>query len=302
MNKHDKKTDQAFVQANGIQIAYDILGDPDASSLLLISGLGSQMINWHEDFCAEFTARGYRVIRFDNRDVGLSTTFDDAGIPDISHLTRAHNQGETLHTPYTLRDMADDAAGLLDALKIDSAHILGSSMGGRIAQIMAIHYPNRVRTLTSVMATMGEPGYQPPKPEAYELLSRPVPTGRRSYIESSVFMHRILSGTGFPIDEAFIRERAEAAFDRGLNPGGTTRQLAALMAEGSSKDELGKLKAPTLVIHGSDDPLIPVECARDIADTIPGAQLLIIQGMGHSLMDIPQAWPQVIDAVTLHAT
>jgi pimeloyl-ACP methyl ester carboxylesterase len=197
--------------------------------------------------------------------------------------------------------MADDAIGLLDALNVSSAHVVGTSMGGRIAQLMAICYPHRIRTLTSVMASMGEPGFPPPKPEALSVLMEPAPTNRQAYIESSLVSARALGGRGFPLDEVFIREAAGKVFDRGSNPDGITRQLAALMAAASTKKQLKPLRVPSLIIHGSDDPLIPVECAIDIANTIPGAQLLIIEGMGHSLMDIPGVWSQVIDAIARHA-
>ena len=301
MTQKVRHTDRAFAYANGIEIAYDTLGDPAADPLLLINGLGGQLITWHEGFCAELAARGYRIIRFDNRDVGLSTKFDQAGVPDLSPLTADQERGKEVEAPYTLRDMADDAIGLLDALNVLSAHVVGTSMGGRIAHLTAIHYPHRIRTLTSLMASMGEPGFPPPKPEVLSVLMEPAPTNRQVYIESSLVSARALGGRGFPLDEAFIREAAGKAFDRGSNPDGITRQLAALMAAASNKSELKSLRVPSLIIHGSDDPLIPVECAIDIANTIPGAQLLIIEGMGHSLMDIPGAWSQVIDAVARHA-
>jgi pimeloyl-ACP methyl ester carboxylesterase len=301
MTQKVRHTDQAFAYANGIEIAYDTLGDPAADPLLLINGLGGQLITWHKAFCAELAARGYRIIRFDNRDVGLSTKFDQAGVPDLSPLTADQEHGKEVEAPYTLRDMADDAIGLLDALNVLSAHVVGTSMGGRIAHLMAIHYPHRIRTLTSLMASMGEPGFPPPKSEAVSVLMEPAPTNRQVYIESSLASAWALGGRGFPLDEAFIREAAGKAFDRGSNPDGITRQLAALMAAASNKGQLKSLRVPSLIIHGSDDPLIPVECAIDIANTIPGAQLLIIEGMGHSVMDIPGVWPQIIDAVARHA-
>ena len=301
MNQNVRKSDEAMARSNGIEIAYDTFGEPGAPAMLLISGLGGQMINWHEEFCAQFALRGYWVIRFDNRDVGLSTGFDHAGVPDIAALTAAQQRGEPLRPPYSLRDMAEDAVGLLDALGIDSAHVVGSSMGGRIAQIMAIRHPERVRTLTSIMATMGEAGYPPPKPEAFEVLLAPDPPERAAYMESTLHGARVLSGPGFPVHDDRIRERAGRAYDRNFRPDGVTRQLAALMAEGSSKDALKSLKIPALVIHGSDDPLIPVTCAKEIARTIPGASLLIIEGMGHALGDTPEIWPEIMDAISGHA-
>jgi pimeloyl-ACP methyl ester carboxylesterase len=294
-------SDQGLAHANGIEIAYDTYGDPGAAPLLLIMGLGGQLINWDEEFCVQLVARGYWVIRFDNRDVGLSAKFSQAGIPDINHLNLALERGETIQTPYTLWDMAGDALGLLDALKIDSAHVLGSSMGGRIAQLMAIYYPHRVRTLTSIMSTMGEPGFPPPNPEALSVLLEPAPTDREGYIESSVLSSRVTGGSGFSINEARVRQRAGQAFDRSFNPDGVIRQYAALMSAASSKHDLKSLSVPTLIIHGSEDPLISAEVAVDMANTIPEATLLIIEGMGHSVMDIPQIWPQILDAFTRHA-
>lgn len=300
--RHDvPHSDLSISQANGIQIAYDTFGDQGSPPLLLIMGLGGQMINWHEEFCAQLATKGYWVIRFDNRDVGLSSKFDEAGIPNLGALTRAIERGHAVDLPYTLHDMADDVVGLLDALQISSAHILGTSMGGRIAQLVALHNPHRVRTLIPIMSPMGEPGYPPPKPEALAILYEPAPRDREAYIEYSVRTAQVLSGPAFPIEEGIVRERAGKAFDRCVNPGGIARQLAALMAAGGVKKDLGSLKTPTLVIHGSHDPLIPVACAVDMADTIPGAQLLIIEGLGHSLADVPRLWPQVIDAVTRHA-
>jgi pimeloyl-ACP methyl ester carboxylesterase len=301
MNQTVPHSDQAFEQVNGVTIAYDTFGNSSSPPLLLIQGLGAQLINWREEFCSQIAARGYWVIRFDSRDVGLSTSFDEAGVPNIAQVTQAQQRGKAIQTPYTLHDMADDTMGLLDALHIESAHVLGVSMGGRIAQIMAIRHSHRMSTLTSIMSTMGDPGYPPPNPEAYKVLLMPAPKNRAGYIEYYVQIAQVLSGSGFSPDEDRVRERAGRAFDRRFNPAGVARQMAALMATGSVKNELRDLKVPTLVIHGTDDPLIPVECARDIAHTIPGAKLLIIEGMGHALSDIPQIWPEVIGAVAHHA-
>jgi pimeloyl-ACP methyl ester carboxylesterase len=301
MYKDVPHSDLAFAQVNGIRIAYDTFGDTSSPPLLLIMGLGGQMINWHEEFCAQLAAEGYWVIRFDNRDVGLSSKFDEAGVPHLNALTRALERGQAVDLPYTLRDMANDAVGVLDELQVSAAHLLGTSMGGRIAQLIALYSPNRVRTLIPIMSPMGEPGYPPPKPEALAILHEPAPSDREGYIEYSVRAARALSGPAFPIEEHLVRERAGKAFDRGVNPGGIARQLAALTAAGGVKKDLGSLTTPTLVIHGSHDPLIPVECAVDMASTIPGAQLLIVEGLGHSLADFPRLWPQVIDAVTRHA-
>lgn len=299
--KHMGKEMNSPAQANDIEIAFEIFGDHTAPPLLLINGLGGQMINWHEDVCAQFTNRGFRVIRFDNRDVGLSSMFDPSGIPDIKEITRAQQQGKDIETPYSLWDMAADAIGLLDYLGISSAHVLGSSMGGRIAQIVSLLQPRRVKTLTSIMATMGEPGFPPPNPETLTILSKPAPADREGNIEHALLIARLFSGPAYPVDEDLVRERAAASFDRSFNPGGVTRQMAALMTTGSCMKKLRLSDVPMLVIHGSADPLIPVECAEDIADNVPGAKLMVIEGMGHSLTDIPPVWPLIVDAVVDHA-
>jgi pimeloyl-ACP methyl ester carboxylesterase len=208
-------------------------------------------------------------------------------------------QGKAIQAPYTLRDMADDAVGLLDALGIESAHVAGISMGGMIAQEMVIHYPARVRTLTSIMSSTGNPDLPPPTPEALSVLVTPFPTDREGYLEYSIRTWRVLSGPGFAVDDDRVKERARRFFDRGLSLTGTTRQLAATLASGSRQEALRSVTVRTLVIHGDADPLIPVECGIDTAKSIPGAELLIIKGMGHDLP--PAVAPQVIEAIVRHA-
>jgi pimeloyl-ACP methyl ester carboxylesterase len=292
-------TDPASAKANGIEITYDTFGEPSAPPMLLVMGLGGQMIGWDDEFCQALAARGYWVVRFDNRDVGLSTRFDAAGVPDVMLMMQALMQGQAVQAPYRLRDMADDAVGLLDALDIKSAHIVGISMGGMIVQTMAIHHPHRVRTLTSIMSTTGNRDLPSAKPEVVSLLVKPVPPDREDYIESSVENARVLGSPGFPFDEDLVRERAGRAYDRGLCPEGTMRQLAAILASGSRKEALKSVTVPTLVIHGDADPLVPIEGGIDTANSIPGAQLLIFEGMGHDLP--PALAPQVIEAIARHA-
>jgi pimeloyl-ACP methyl ester carboxylesterase len=292
-------TPPAFARANGIELCYDSFGDPGAPPLLLIMGLAAQMIAWDEAFCGQLAARGYRVIRFDNRDIGLSTRFDAAGVPDIGAAFMAALQGQPVDAPYTLRDLADDTVGLLDALDVEQAHVVGASMGGAVAQLLAIHYPQRVRTLTSIMATTGEPGLPPPTPEAAAVLMKPTPLDKAGYLERYQQTLKVLRAGSFPHDEALDVARAEAAFARGLNPAGVARQLAAIIASGSRKAALAGVQVPTLVIHGDADPLVPLACGIDTADSVPGATLRIIEGMGHAL---PIAmWPQVIEAIATHA-
>ncbi|MFX1255254.1 MAG: alpha/beta fold hydrolase [Promethearchaeota archaeon] len=295
--KHSK---EATVKANNIDIVYDTFGEPSAPPLLLIIGLGTQMIRWDEAFCEQLAEQGYWVIRFDNRDMGLSTKFDEADVPDVMALMQALQQGETLEVPYTLLDMANDTIGFLDALKIETAHVIGISMGGMIAQTIAIHYPERVRTLTSIMSATGSPEFLlPPDPEAIAILTTPPPVDREENIENTVQMWRLLNGPKFPFDETYFREYAARAYDRNFYPAGTARQLAAILAAESRKEELKRVKVPTLVIHGNADPLVPVEGGIDTAEAIPGAELKIIEGMGHS---IPvEVAPQIIEAIKRHA-
>jgi pimeloyl-ACP methyl ester carboxylesterase len=290
---------EARVQANGIELVYDTFGETTNPPMLLIMGLATQMIAWDEEFCAQLATRGYWVIRFDNRDIGLSTKFDEAGVPNILRLMSRAQQGKPIDAPYTLYDMAKDTTGLLDTLGIESAHIVGASMGGAIAQIIATCHPDRARTLTSIMSSTGDPAMPPPKTKAMAILTRRTPTHWKGYVKNYVKSWRVLHGDVTPFDEDRARRQAERNFERGLFPAGVNRQLAAILATGNRKEELKSVGVPTLVIHGDADPLVPVENGYDTADTIPGAKLVIVEGMGH---DMPPAnWPQIIDAITNHA-
>jgi len=289
----------AKINANGIQIEFDTFGRADGSPLLLIAGLSCQLIHWDAALCEQLARRGHYVIRFDNRDCGLSTKFAEAGVPDIGKYFEALMRGEEISPPYTIEDMADDAVGLLGALNIKAAHICGFSMGGMIAQAIAIHYRPRILSLISIYSHTGNRELPPPKPEALEILLTPPPQDRQGYIEFTLKVFRTLSGSGFPIDEAWHRNIAAQAFDRAFYPEGVVRQLVAVLTQKNRKKELGSVSVPTLVIHGADDPLVPVEGGKETAEAIPGAELLIIDGMGH---DLPHngAWPQIIDAMADH--
>ena len=285
----------ARAQANGIELEHDSFGSPGDPPLLLVMGLGAQMTTWPEAFCQQLADRGYFVIRFDNRDVGLSTKLDDAPTPDLV----AALGGDLSSASYSLEDMADDAAGLLDALGIASAHVVGASMGGMIAQTIAIRHPERVRTLASIMSTTGAPEGLVPAPEALEVLLRPPATTREEAVEASVAGSLVIGSTGFPVDEAELRRRAEAAYDRSYYPVGTARQLLAIQVSGDRTEALQQLDVPTVVIHGSIDPLVPPLGGELTAKAIPGAQHLVIEGMGH---DLPEgAWPVVLDAIVANA-
>jgi pimeloyl-ACP methyl ester carboxylesterase len=275
------------VEANGITIAYETFGDPAAPPLLLIAGVGAQMISWPEGFCEELAGRGLRVIRFDNRDVGESTHLDELGKADLT----AVREGRRGTAPYTLSDMAADAAGLLDALGIDSAHVAGLSMGGMIAQTVALEHPDRVRSLTSIMSTTGDSSLPKATPEAQDMLLRPSARSREELIEMAVEGAKVLGSPGFEIDDDYLRERAGRTWDRGYDPAGFGRQLAAIYASGSRAALLPSLRVPALVIHGEDDPLIRPEAGRATAEAIEGAELVTIPGLGH---DLPRgAWPLV---------
>jgi pimeloyl-ACP methyl ester carboxylesterase len=285
------------VKANGIEIVYDTCGDSGAPPLLLIMGLGGQLVAWDETLCRQLAAAGHWVIRFDNRDVGLSSHFDQAGTPNLVEMMSRMAQGKSLEAPYLLTDMAADAVGLLDALHVPKAHILGVSMGGMIAQTMAIHYPARVRTLTSVMS-LADPAQPLPTPEALKTLFNRPPATRKAYLDYQIEVWRVLGSPGFPLDEDVVRRRAALAYDRGLNPPGFARQLAAIWASGSRKAALKQVKIPLLVIHGKADPLVPVAGGMETAECIPGSKLVLIEGMGHELP--VEIWPQLVNAVTEH--
>lgn len=288
-----------IARANGIDICYEIFGDAGAEPMLLIMGLGAQMILWDDEFCRELAARGFRVIRFDNRDIGQSGKLTGGKPLTPLELLKLRFFRIPVAAPYRLRDMAEDSTGLMDALGIKSAHVVGASMGGMIAQEIAISFPQRVRSLTSIMSTTGNPRVPPPTREAVAMLMAPPPTTREEYRKRFAQTWKVLRVGSFPLDEARDLERAERTFERGLNPAGVARQFRAILASGSRKQRLHAVKAPTLVIHGTVDPLVRPEGGKDTAASIPGARLLMIEGMGHAL-PIPM-WPQIIDAIDKHA-
>ncbi|HYD50487.1 MAG TPA: alpha/beta fold hydrolase [Terriglobales bacterium] len=283
------------LRANGIDIEYETFGRDSDDPLLLIMGLGSQMILWPEELCEKLAAAGHYVIRYDNRDVGLSTKLDAAGAPDIMQMIMDAMMGKELTAPYTLDDMADDAVGLLQGLAIEAAHIVGASMGGMIAQTVAYRHPAAVKTLVSIMSTTGDRSVPPAKPEALAILTEPMPLDRQAVIERALRVWKVIGSPAYPFDEQMVREKAELAFERGVCREGQMRQLAAILAHGSRREKLRSVSVPTLVIHGADDPLVPVEGGHDTAAHIPGAELLIIPGMGH---DLPrQLWDQIAAAI-----
>ena len=288
-----------IARANGIDICYEIFGDANAEPMLLIMGLGAQMVLWEDDFCERLAARGFRVIRFDNRDIGQSGKLHGGKRLTPLELLKLRVFRIPVAAPYRLLDMAKDTVGLMDGLGIKSAHLVGASMGGMIAQEVALSFPQHVRSLISIMSTTGNPKVPPPTREAAAMLMAPPPATKAEYIERFAQTWKVLRVGSFPEDEARDRARAERCFARGLNPAGVGRQLRAILASGSRKARLHAVKAPTLVIHGTVDPLVRPEGGKDTAASIPGARLLMIEGMGHAL-PIPM-WPQIIDAIARHA-
>jgi pimeloyl-ACP methyl ester carboxylesterase len=282
-------------ERDGVRLAYQTFGMPEDPALLLVSGLGGQLIGWPPDLVEQVVQRGFFVIAFDNRDIGLSTHLHDAPDPDVH---AAIHDGDTSSASYRLEDMADDAAGLLDHLGIPAAHVVGVSMGGMIAQTLAIAHPERVLTLTSIMSTPS-PRLGAPTREASEVLQAPPARSREEAIERSLAGARLIGSRGFEPDLHWRRQVAGDAFDRSNDPAGVGRQLMAIHASADRTEALRSVRVPTLVIHGADDPLVQVEGGYATAEAIPSAELLVIAGMGH---DLPRgAWPQVLDAVTEHA-
>jgi len=294
-----RRTPEAFVKANGIVLCYDSFGDQRDPPLLLIMGMGAQMIGWDDEFCEQLAVRGFRVIRFDNRDAGRSSSFDDAGTPDVTiALTRAWLR-RPVDAPYRLSDMALDVVGLLDALGIEAAHLVGASMGGTIGQTLAIEHPQRVLSLTSIMSTTGDRDLPPPKPWAMASMFRPAPRTLEAYIDQYVSTWKVLRADAFPEEEERDRLRAARNHARGLNAAGAARQLVAILASGSRREALRGVSVPTLVIHGDADPLVPLAAGVDTANSIPGAELVVLQGMGHAMP--MRMWSRIIDAVARRA-
>jgi pimeloyl-ACP methyl ester carboxylesterase len=277
-------------RANGVEIACETIGDPSNPTLLLVMGLGTQLIHWDTELCELFAERGFHVIRFDNRDAGRSTHINKP----VPNLMRAM-AGLRIDAPYLLDDMADDAFGLLDHFGIEAAHVAGVSMGGMIAQTMAIRRPERVLSLASIMSTTGERWVGRPKLRVWGVLLREAPRDREAAVEYFVRVFRMIGSKGFPVDEDRIRALAAEAYDRGHSPAGTGRQLAAIMASGDRTERLRELRMPTVVFHGTSDPLVPFRGGRATAEAIPDARLIAIPGMGH---DLPrEVWPRLVDAV-----
>jgi pimeloyl-ACP methyl ester carboxylesterase len=288
-------SEERLAPANGIELAYQETGDPDGEPLLLIMGLGTQMLAWDEGFCAMLAECGFRVVRFDNRDVGHSTKIDSAGLPRHTDMLL----GRRRTAPYLLRDMAADTTGLMDHLGIESAHLVGASMGGMIAQTIAIRRPERARSLVSMMSSTGNRWLGVPAWKAFGVLFARPRAGREAAIEHTVEVFRTIGSPGYPMDEERMRALAGAAYDRSHSRAGAARQLHAITASGDRTESLRRLRLPATVIHGTDDPLIRPIAGRATAQAIPGSHLRLIDGMGH---DLPQElWPTFVEEIAATA-
>ena len=276
------------VRANGVDIEYESFGRVSDPAVLLVMGVMSSMMNWPDSLCRGLAARGFRVIRFDNRDAGRSTHLDALGAPDLRAIIAEATAGRPVTAPYSLDDMAGDAAALLEALGIERAHVAGASMGGMIAQLVAIHHPERVKSLISIMSTTGRPEVSRPRPEAFAAITTPPPPGasREQVIARGVAVWRVIGSPGFPATDeeltAFVARGVDyAPYDLAAN----ARQMAAVIAAPPRNDRLGAIRVPTLIIHGADDPLIPPSGGEDTARSIPGSEFLIVPGLGHDIRE-----------------
>ena len=291
----------AQIETTRLALEYDTFGKRGDRPLLMVMGLGAQMIAWHEAFCGQLAEQGHFVIRFDNRDCGLSQKFPELGIPDVDAVREAVASGEDVEVPYHLTDLAEDAFSLLDALDIDRAHVCGASMGGMIVQAMAIANAPRLLSMTSIMSATGNPDIEMSEPEAFEALMSPPGRTRDEAIKRSLAVGKVIGSDPIhldPYEERF--ERAARAYDRSFYPQGIARQMSAISTAGNRRPALEALDLPTLVIHGVKDPLVRYECGLDTCSAVPNADMLAIDGMGH---DMPREfWPAIIKHVTRRTT
>ena len=286
-----------YAPVDGIELCYDTLGDPADPTILLVRGIGGQMIEWQDEFCQAIADRGFHVVRYDNRDVGLSTHLEEP-VDDVFALLAAMEDGQPVTVPYLLSDMAADAVGLLDHLGVARAHVVGMSMGGMIGQVMAIEHPSRLLSLTSMMSTTGDPDVGLPTAEAIQALWAP-PAKTRQEAQDGKVAHAHVWGSPGMFDEDELRRMAGELWDRDHDPSGTPRQLAAILASGSRSEALRTIDIPTLVIHGTADTLVAPSGGERTAEVVPDAKLLLIEGMGH---DLPRPlWPRLVDAICSHA-
>jgi pimeloyl-ACP methyl ester carboxylesterase len=279
----------------GVELCYDLLGTVEDPVIVLVAGLGRQLIGWDDAFCGLLVAEGFSVLRFDNRDAGLSTRIEDAPAFDLE----AARRGGRAAVAYTLDDMADDVVGLLDGLGVAAAHLVGTSMGGMIAQTVTIGHPTRVLSLCSIMSTTGADDVGRPTPEAMAVVMKRPPEGRQEYIATELANSRVIGSRRGLVDEDWRRERFERFYDRGVDPAATARQIMAIVASGDRSAALARVTVPTLVIHGDIDPLVPLDAGEATERAVPGAELLVIADMGHEIP--PATWRRVVPAIAANA-
>jgi pimeloyl-ACP methyl ester carboxylesterase len=288
-------SEETCVLVGGVELCYERFGDPSDPAVLLVMGLGTQMLGWHEAFCAELASRGFHVVRFDNRDIGRSSRLDEAPVPTLRQLALRNRKAAS----YSLADMADDAIGLLDHLGIEQAHVVGASMGGMIAQTIAFRHPQRVLSLVSIMSNTGARWTGQPALRVLPVFLKPAPRSREGYVEHTLALYDAIGSPGFERDRDELREMFGRAWDRGVDPAGSARQLAAIQTSGNRAADLKRITAPTMVIHGTADKLVHPSGGRATAKAIPGAELRMVEGMGH---DLPRgAWAQIISAIVENA-
>jgi pimeloyl-ACP methyl ester carboxylesterase len=285
---------ESFCRVGDIDLCYETFGDSADPAVLLIMGLGTQMLGWDEEFCTELAGRGFFVVRYDNRDIGHSTILADAPVPTLGQILRRDKRAAS----YTLAEMAADGVGLLDHLGIERAHVVGASMGGMIAQTIAARRPERVLSLVSIMSSTGSRWRGQPALRTYSKFLRPMSGDRQGYIDQAADLFAWIGSPGFDRDEPRLRDLLGRMYDRSHDAGSSARQLAAILASGNRTRRLRAITAPTLVIHGDRDPLIPLVGGRATAKAIPGAKLMIVPGMGHGLPE--RLWPLLVDAVAEH--
>jgi pimeloyl-ACP methyl ester carboxylesterase len=286
---------ESVVRVGEVELCHETFGERDHPALLLVMGLATQMLGWHEDFCAELAARGFFVVRFDNRDVGRSTALDHLPAPTLLQLLRRDRRAAA----YTIDDMAGDAVGLLDHLEIERAHVVGASMGGMIAQALAAQHPDEVRSLVSIMSNTGNRWRGQPALGVYRYLLKRAPDDREGFVEHMTKVFAAIGSPDAPADLERVRDMAARSWDRSRDPAAAGRQLGAIIASGNRTAELGRIKVPTLVIHGNKDRLVRPSGGRATARAIPGARLMVVDRMGHDLPE--RSWPQIIDAIADHA-
>jgi pimeloyl-ACP methyl ester carboxylesterase len=291
----DTSSGERFVRVGEIELCYETFGPAEAPPVLLVMGLGSQMVLWDDEFCEMLVERGYRVVRFDNRDVGRSTILRAAPVPSRTQLVLRDRRA----APYSLEDMAGDTAALISQLGLGAVHLVGASMGGMIGQLLAIHYPRRVRSLVSIMSTTGNRRVGQAHPRLYARLLRRPRRGRDGYIQDFVETYRAIGSKRFPADEERLRAQAARSFERGYHPAGSARQLQAVVTGGDRTASLRELRLPVTAIHGGSDPLVSPSGGRATAQAIPGARLLTLPDMGH---DLPrELWPEIVEAIAENA-